>query len=137
MTKKKKESKVTKFQPIIEVSEPTHDEAVTLTQEDVWGKFIQVKGGGHKKISKGMIIADSRTGGFDDEECQSIGICPIFKDHIPYKSVTVVCEEDLANEVAYWLEYVQGGDCISQTLDIIDAKTGKTYLAIRADYQCW
>lgn len=88
----------------------------TLTKEDVWGKFNEK----FEKISNGMIVAR-----YNDK-------CPVFKDIIPYKSVTVVCKPEEEHEVIYWLGYVQGGDCVSKRAEL---KNGN--IALRADYQCW
>jgi len=126
-------SRVTEFKPIIKVSEPTHDKAQALTKEDVWGKWVN-----HHRVSWGMIVADCRTGGgMHINTSQSKGKCPIFNDHVDYKSVTVVCGIEWADEVVYWLEYVQGSGCISQEKEINDLENGKDYIAFRADYQCW
>ena len=100
----------------INVNNPTVPEAKVLTQEDVWGKLDE----NYNRISSGMIVA--RT----DE------VCPIFKDKVPYKSVTVVCNSSQVNEVIYWLEYVHGGDSVSKVRALPDGKA-----AIRSDYQCW
>jgi hypothetical protein len=67
----------------------------------------------------GMIVA-----GYND-------ICPIFKDKIPYKSVTVICQAEDYNEVCYWLDYVHGGG-ISKTKTLTDGR-----IAIRSNYMCW
>jgi len=92
-----------------------HGEARSLTKDDVWGKFTP----DHKRLTAGMIIAKS-----DD-------ICPVFKDKVPYKSVTVLCEQDQIEDVMYWLEYVHGGGCVQR------AKGHKGKIAIRSDYMCW
>lgn len=92
------------------VSNPTVPEAKKITKEDVWGGIGQ----------NGMIVA--RT---DDK-------CPYFKDKVPYKSVTVVCDKDQVHEVTYWLEYVHGAHSVSKTKDL---KNGK--VAMRSDYKCW
>lgn len=89
-----------------------------LTKEDVWGTFSTVYPG--KRDTPGMIVARS-----GDK-------CPIFKDKVPYKSVTVVCELDQSDEVEYWLNYVHGGDSISKTKTLPKGK-----IAIRSDYMCW
>jgi len=99
------------------VSEPTQPVAKKLTKEDVWGKYDTKN---YKKISDGMIVAQAKEK------------CPIFKDNLPYKSVTVVCKEKQQREVEYWLEYVHGGECVSKT-----KKIGFSRVAIRSNYMCW
>jgi hypothetical protein len=99
------------------VSNPTVQEAKTLTQDDVWGEFDDFS---QKKISNGMIVARSGE------------ICPIFKDKVPFKSVTVVCNKNQVPEVQYWLEYVHGGNSVSMMKQLNNGK-----VAIRSDYQCW
>ena len=118
------------------VSEPTHEEAKALTKEDVWGKWIRTEQGSFR-LSFGMIVADCRLGGFNEKKARSKMKCPIFNDYVDYKSVTVLCGIEWEEEVLYWLEYVQGGDCVSQTKYLKDTETKKEYVAIRGDYQCW
>lgn len=89
------------------VKMPTVQKAKKLTQEDVWGK-------------DGMIVARTNER------------CPIFKDIVPYKSVTAICNLISENEVIYWLEYVHGGNSISKRKNLKDGK-----IALRSDYQCW
>jgi hypothetical protein len=86
-----------------------------LTKEDVWGKYDDKA----HKLSNGMIIARG------EEKC------PIFKDKLPYKSVTVVCKPEEEEEVCYWLDYVHGGG-ISKRKVLEDGK-----IAIRSNYMCW
>lgn len=96
----------------------TTPQAKKITQEDVWGNY--------ELQTKGMIIAKTND------------TCPIFKDKVPYKSVTVICEPSQQNEVEYWLEFVHGGGSVSKSR--IVAKNANQYagkLAIRSDYQCW
>lgn len=83
-----------------------------LTKENVWGDYT--------KGTKGMIVARSKER------------CPIFKDILPYKSVTVVCDEAQCGPVEYWLSHVHGGNCVSKTKELPDGK-----IALRSDYQCW
>jgi hypothetical protein len=82
-----------------------------LKMEDVWGN--------HETGSKGMVVARSEQK------------CPIFKDKVPYKSVTVVCNREDYTEVCYWLAHVHGGGA-SKTAESSNGK-----IAIRSDYQCW
>lgn len=86
-----------------------YDPQFKIQKWDVWGK----KSDGYK----GMRVA--RT-----EE-----ICPIWKDKLPYKSVTVVCKKEDVNEVIYWLSYVHGGPYSKMK----DLKNGN--IAIRSRYQ--
>ena len=88
-----------------------------IKKEDVFGSFDSET---YTRISDGMIVA--RT---DDT-------CPIFKDIIPYKSVTIVCNPQDYNEVCYWLNYVQGAGTISQQKTLTDGR-----IAIRSNYMCW
>jgi hypothetical protein len=117
----------------ITISNPTHANPQALTKEDIWGKWVN-----RHRVSWGMIVADCQFGGGRDKKtARSKGKCPIFNDHIPYRSVTVVCREEWADEVAYWLEFVHGGESISQEKEINDLEEGKNYIAFRSDYQCW
>ena len=90
----------------------------TLYKDDVWGAYDVDN---HKRLSNGMIVARS-----EDK-------CYIFKDVVPYKSVTIVFDAKEYNEeeVEYWLEYVQGGDSIS------NRKEANGKVALRSDYHCW
>lgn len=112
----------------VEILHPTFPEATTLTKDDVWGKWTE----DHVKVHGGMVVADSTHGGFDEKNLQSKGVCPIFGDHIPWKSATIVGPKALAEQIAYWLEYVQGADCISKVKDLDGDR-----IAYRADYQAW
>lgn len=89
----------------------------SLTKEDVWGIFDVASA---KRISKGMIVAR-----YDE-------ICPIFKDKVPFKSVTIVGPIDKLDEIEYWIEYVNGYNSISQRKQI-----SSTEIALRSDYTCW
>lgn len=86
-----------------------------LEKDDVWPLFDDKD----KKITEGRIVASS------GEKC------PIWKDKVPYKSVTAVCTKDELNEVLYWLSYVHGGEH-SKMCPLPDNK-----IAIRSDYQAW
>lgn len=91
--------------------------AKKLTQDDIWGKYDEKKS---KRIDFGMIVARGEVR------------CPIFKDKLPYKSVTVVCKDNQIKEVIYWLEYVHGANSISKTKKLAEDK-----IAIRSNYMCW
>lgn len=93
-----------------------HNESCRIQKADAWGDFDHDT---FKKLSDGMIVARA-----DD-------ICPVFGDEVPYKSVTVICNKDDYDEVCYWLEYVHGGDCISNEKTLPDGRIG-----IRSDYRC-
>jgi len=116
----------------ITISNPTHADPQALTKEDVWGKWVN-----HHRVSWGMIVADHNLGGHNEKTASSNDRCPMFADLVGWKSVTVVCGVEWEDEVSYWLEFVQGGDCISQDKYFTDKETGKEYVALRADYQCW
>ena len=90
--------------------------------EDVWGAP-----GERGK----MIVANHNEGGFNKDKCESKGKCPIFGDHIDYKSATIVCEYADFDEVMYWVSYVQGGDP-SMTEVLPNGK-----VALRSDYHAW
>lgn len=101
------------------VSTPTVPEAKKLTKEDVWGKWDDNT---HKRLSEGMIVA------------QTDQICPIWRDKVPYKSVTVICSPEQETEVRYWLEYVHGGNSVSRWKEIKQGKEKK--IALRSNYMC-
>jgi len=65
---------------------------VKLTKNDVLGAF----GTDGIYTSKGLVLAVS------DE------VCPVWKDVLPFKSVTVGCSFEELEDVQYWLEYVYG-----------------------------
>ena len=102
------------------VCTPSVPEAKTLTLNDVWGVYDEDKS---KKVSNGMVVAKSED------------ICPIFKDEVPFKSSTIVCDLDLEEEVEYWCDFVMGGGSISERKELKGKNKGK--VALRADYQCW
>lgn len=96
------------------IDEP-NNHPVKLKEEDVWGDGFYNR---ETKENRGMRVAV-----YDEE-------CPIFKDIVPYKSVTVVCPKSQEDDVIYWLEYVYGSDCVSIRKELDDLK-----VALRADYQ--
>jgi len=100
-----------------------------LTKEDVWGKFDERT---HEPLNEGMVIANWNFGKDEADSYSSVDPCPIFGDYIPWKSVTVVCDTELEDQVTYWLEYVHGTDCVSNRKELDDGK-----VALRSDYQCW
>ena len=104
-----------------------------LTKDDVWGTFDK----DYNLVSRGMIVAQGFGGEKKDlkdweKKLQVKSVCPIWKDKLPYKSVTIVCDESQADEVMYWLHYVHGGDCI-----VGDTKLPGGKMAIRSQYMCW
>ena len=103
-----------------------------ITKEDVWGKFDEQ----YNLVDRGMIVAQGFSESADMNELmkklQTTNICPVWKDKLPYKSVTVICDESQASEVSYWLSYVHGGDCISKEKKLPDGK-----FAFRSNYMCW
>lgn len=110
-------------------------ERFKLEKDDVWGKFDS----NHNMISSGMVVARGYPRideyftkvEFDKLNIIIPNICPVWKDTLPYKSVTVICNENELNEVLYWLEYVHGGEH-SKMEELSDNR-----IAIRSDYQCW
>lgn len=111
------------------VLEPSAAPAQKLTQDDVWGKTemesefipkIPVKW-----IHHGKLVATSHDDGLPK-------ICPIWKDELRYKSVTVICNKQEASDCEYWLEYVHGGGSVSKRKELPGGK-----IAFRSDYQAW
>lgn len=123
------------------VLSPTQPEATKLTMDDVWGTFDDDN---HKLISRGMIVAQGYGGGWIDGSTgpaayekwkaaiQVSDICPVWKDKLPYKSVTVICKKAQQSEVEYWLEYVHGGGSVEKWQELPFGK-----VAIRSNYKCW
>jgi hypothetical protein len=95
-----------------------HQSRMNLTMDDVFGVWTDFPE--HKKTSDGMVVA--RYG----------DICPVLGDKVPFKSLTVICEKEQSGEVIYWLNYVHGGDSVSQIGELEDGR-----VFIRSDYQCW
>jgi len=92
------------------------EKPAAMIMEDVWGKYDDH----HNRVTPGMIAA--KTG----------MRCPIFKDKVPSKSVTVVGPIERETEIIYWLEHVHGANCVVRTKELPNDK-----IAIRSDYQCW
>lgn len=119
---------------LIPVNPPSGKTERKLTKEDVWGTF----NGAYKITHRGMIVAQGFSSGSKEEYAkwkeavQVSDICPVWKDKLPYKSVTVICDEAQVGDVMYWLHYVHGGDCISNEKKLPDGK-----YAIRSNYMCW
>jgi hypothetical protein len=118
---------------------PNGVEPKDMTKEDVWGRFINEGTEEHKDrngftylaskghFEGGMIVA--RGHGHQDV---SQTICPIFGGEVPWKSVTAVCPKEKEEEVIYWLEYVQGSNCINERKLLASGE-----VALRADYMAW
>ena len=106
-----------------------------LTKEDVWGEFSS----DHALIRRGMIVAQGMPSDMNPFEKKKIqdkikvpDVCPVWKDVLPYKSVTVICDFKQRDEVEYLLRYVHGGGCVSDTQVLPGGK-----YAIRSNYMCW
>jgi len=117
------------------VLNPRGPEPMSLTKEDVWGEkgrpplAPHVPNGWPERPSlknpRGRIVQNSIP---RDED----HVCPIWGDILGPKDVTVVCHEDEADEVEYWLEHVHGGGCVVDYRDLPDGM-----VAMRSEYQCW
>ena len=92
----------------------------TLTKDDVFGLWDD----DHNKVNDGLVVARGTYEGVE--------ICPIFGDDVPWKSVTIVCDVEQADEVDHWCVFVHGGNCISKYKDLPDGK-----VAIRSNYMAW
>lgn len=121
---------------------PTEDDTIHQTpgiklfKSQVWGKFDK----NHHSIDNGMIVArglpevDGKY--FTQEKYNEItsrlpDTCPVWKDKMPYKSVTAICSEEEFDEVTFWLSYVHGGE-YEKVKNLPDGK-----VAIRSNYQAW
>lgn len=107
-----------------------------VSKDDVWGKYDD----NLNLLDRGMIVAQGYVGDKFYEEglehwknkVQTTNVCPVWKDALPYKSVTVICTQEQRSNVEYWLEYVHGGGCIEKIKEFSDGK-----VAIRSNYMCW
>ena len=103
---------------IITISEPkVISFQHTMTKDDVYGSYDPHT---YERLSDGLIAF--RSGEYDN----------IFGDQVPYKSETFICKLEDETEVAYWAEYVNGANSISQRKELGDGT-----VALRADYMCW
>ena len=102
------------------VSRPAGKEPRFITKEFVWGKYDEKLG---KKVHDGLIVAH-----YDKNKDT---ICPASGTLLDYKDVTFKCEPHHFDDVIYWLEYVQGADCITCT------REDSTHIYIRTEYTCW
>ena len=75
---------------------------------------------------------NAQHGGFNYDKARSKAKCPIFKTFIPYKSFTIVVDNNLQDSAEYWCNYIHGSNCIQKTKILSDNK-----VAIRSDYMCW
>jgi hypothetical protein len=122
----------------ISISNPTVPQAKKLTKDDVWGRIHEDT---FEVIDYGMCVARGcgKPDGefFTQEHYERITAkitdhCPVWDEPMDYKSVTVICLKEQQDEVTYWLEYVDGSNCVSKIKDLPDGK-----VAIRANYMCW
>jgi hypothetical protein len=109
-----------------------------ISMEDVWGTFSESPS---KRLTNGMLVAQGLP--YKENSPEALKIqnnsddsplpqrCPIWNDLLPYKSVTVVCDEKDLNATTRWLSYVHGGSH-SNLKNLPDGK-----VAIRSDYQAW
>lgn len=99
----------------VEVLEPTASESKNLTKDDVWGTYVSegsesmIEDGQEYKIAKGHFVGGMIVARGHGRKDRPQTVCPIFKDEVPWKSVTAVCALAMEEEVTYWLEYVQDG----------------------------
>ena len=107
-----------------------------ITKDDVWGTFDPDT---FKRLTKGMLVAHGIPSFKTLEEhvehfklSMLPDICPVWRDKLPYKSVTVICDSDQQDEVEGQLMYVHGSDCIQMVKGLPNGK-----VAIRSDYMCW
>jgi len=106
-----------------------------VSKDDVWGKYTEDL----ELLDRGMIVAQGYIGdkyyegGLEawKKKVQTTNVCPVWKDELPYKSVTVICTKEQEDEVGYWLSYVHGGEA-EKKKHLPDGK-----VAIRSNYQCW
>lgn len=120
----------------ITISNPTVPEAKKLTMKDVWGKYDQE----NSRVVGGMVWArglgdwkkEVRDGYLrEDFQPNYPTKCPIWKEELPYKTVTVICQVEQEQEVIYWLDYVMGGGCVQKTKQLSGNR-----IAMQADYMC-
>lgn len=103
-----------------------------ITKDDVWGEWSE----DFKLIKRGMIVAQGygkHDEGYEEwkNTVKVLDYCPIWKEILPYKSVTVICDIKDRYEVEYWLDYVHGGG-IEKWRELPNNK-----IAIRSNYTCW
>ena len=113
-----------------------------ISMNDVFGKMTDPTSGEYKRLTNGMIVARGLPYSENSPEAKQIQEatvvepipqrCPILGDLLPYKSVSVICEEKDLTAVTYWLEYVQGGGSVSIVQPTSDGK-----IFIRSNYTCW
>lgn len=112
------------------------EKQMKITKDAVWGKYDD----NLNLLNRGMIVAQGYIGdkyyeqGLEHwkKKVQTTNVCPVWKDELPYKSVTVICELSQKGEVEYWLEYVHGGSSVEKWKELPGGK-----VAIRSNYMCW
>lgn len=88
--------------------------------------------------SPGMVVARGLPSDMDAKQRDKLidrtypTRCPIWNDELLYKSVTIICDAALVEEVSYWIEYVQGAGSVSNIKDLSNGR-----VALRSDYMCW
>lgn len=106
-----------------------YEKTLSLTMAEVLGQA----GKGGLIVARGL--PDSMSKKDKDAIVKSTGHptkCPIWKDTLGYKSLTVVFDEEHYTAVTYWLSYIHGGDNIAGEKTLPDGK-----MAVRSDYMCW
>ena len=93
-----------------------------VKHSDVFGKREEVDGT-IVRVNYGMVVAQG-------EPYKTVW-CPIFRDAIPYKSVTVVCAPEQLPGVLQHLMNAHGGSHSNEKA-MSDGR-----IAIRSDYQAW
>ncbi|MEK6829770.1 MAG: hypothetical protein AABY15_06640 [Nanoarchaeota archaeon] len=112
-----------------------------ISIDDVWGKCTDPTQGSMKRLTNGMLVARGLPYEDGTPEAKKIQensddvplpmVCPVWKDRLPYKSVTVICDEKDLGAVLQWLSYVHGGEHSNEK------RLPEGKIAIRSDYQCW
>lgn len=107
--------------PVIVAERAIHErpDGFKLHKDAVWPTYDE--NNDYAMVTEGLVVAKT------DEKC------PIFKDKVPMKSVTVVFDPTKfpENEVEYWLGYVHGGEYSTRFV-----MTDGT-VALRSNYQAW
>jgi len=109
--------------------EAKYQKTLSLTMDEVLGN------NGHKGlvVARGLpSMSKKEMDALKKEGYNHPTRCPIWGDTLPYKSLTVVCEEKDYEAVDYWLGYIHGGENISGCEKQKDGK-----IAMRSNYMCW
>lgn len=105
---------------------------LSCTFEDVFGKRDDDLGLLIDPEERGFVIAAGQSGEpWVHRDYPNQGVCPIFGDDIPWKSVTVVFPAEHESAVEHWLIYVHGGG--HERRKVLENGT----VAIRSNYQAW